>query len=199
MPVEKHRFDMQATTHTPPRTGPGSFRDRFGVVAGGAAVLIAIVALYLSAARYQPVTSGAPPAEAPPARLLPSALGALDQAWILTGAEALREVRDLHLGTFRMTEAEVAGYGATATVWVATPVRPEAADRYVSRMVEAIAGAETPFTPPVASATDPRVWTTEGTGQQHAFFAADDAIWWLAADAADIDDALSALLQEART
>jgi hypothetical protein len=198
MPVEKHRFDMHAATHTPPRTGPGSLRDRFGVVAGGAAVLIAIVALFLSAARYQPVTPGAPPADAPAARFLPSSLGSLDRAWTLTGAEALREVRGLHLGTFRMTEAEVGGYGQDATLWVATPSHPEAADRYVTRMAEAIAETDTPFAPPSPDADTLGVWWTEGTGQQHVFFAADGAIWWLAADADDAQDALSALLHEVR-
>lgn len=190
---------MQASTHTPPRTGPGSIRDRFGVVAGGAAVLVAIVALFLTTARYQPVTPGTAPADAAAARLLPSSLGSLDRAWTLTGAEALREVRGLHLGTFAMSEAEVAGYGDDATVWVATPTRPEAVDRYVTRMAEAIASADTPFSPPTESPDDPGVWWTEGTGQQHVFFAADGAIWWLAADADDAQDALSALLQEARS
>ncbi len=189
---------MQLSTHTPPRRGLGAIRDRFGVLAGGAAVLVAIVGLYLTAARYEPVTPGAVPADAPAVRLLPSSLGSLDRAWALTGAEALREVRGLHLGTFRMAEAEVAGYGEDATLWVATPDRPEAADRYVTRMAQAIESADTPFDPPTESSDDPGVWQTDGTGQQHVFFAADGAIWWLAADADDVDDALSALLQEAR-
>lgn len=190
---------MQLTTPTPPPTGLGAIRDRFGVLAGGAAVVVAIVALYLSAARYEPGSPGRQPAGATAARLLPSSLGSLDRAWVLTGAEALREVRGLHLGTFRMAEAEVAGFGANATVWVATPVRPEAVDRYVARMAEAMTGADTPFTPPTADATDPGLWTTEGVGQSHVFFAADGAIWWLAADADDVADARSALLQAVRT
>jgi hypothetical protein len=189
---------MQTTTQTPPRTGLGAIRDRFGVLAGGTVVLVAIVGLYVSAARYEPASPGRPSAEPTVARLLPSSLGSLDRAWVLTGAEALREVRGLHLGTFRMAEAEVAGFGPTATVWVATPARPEAVDRYVTRMAEAMLGADTPFTPPVEDVGNPGVWTTDGVGQSHVFFAADGAIWWLAADADDVADARSALLQELR-
>lgn len=187
---------MAVSTHTPPRTDTRRVRDTFRTTVGGAVVLIVVVGLYLTAAPYDAPSGSAARDTAPAVRLLPSALGPLDRAWSLTGAEALREVRDLHLGTFRMTGAEVAGYGEDATLWVATPERPEAADRYVARMADSIASSETPFAPPSASADGPGVWWTEGAGQQHVFFAADGAIWWLAADADDAQDALSSLLRE---
>jgi hypothetical protein len=189
---------MQLSTHTPPPAAPGTIRDRFRAFAGGAVVLVAILGLYLSVARYAPVTTGTAQGGAPAIQLLPSSLGSLDRAWALTGAEALREVRGLHVGDFRMIQAEVAGYGDGATVWVATPARPDAADRYVTRMAEAITDGETPFTAPTLMPSTPGVWQTQGSGQQHVFFAADGAIWWLAADPADADDALTALLQEVR-
>jgi hypothetical protein len=185
-------------SQTPPRTTAGSARDRVVPLVGGAVVLLAVIGLYLTAAGYEAVTPGIEPANGTPVRLLPSSLGSLDRAWTLTGAEALREVRGLHLGTFAMAQAEVAGYGDSATVWVATPTRPEAVDRYVTRMAEAISSADTPFNPAIESPDDPGVWWTEGAGQQHVFFAADGAIWWLAADADDAGDTLSALLQEVR-
>lgn len=183
-------------THTPPPTVSGTLRDRLRAFTGGAVVLVAVIGLYLTVARYEPVSPAGAPADAPAIRLLPSSLGPYDQAWSLTGAEALREVRGLHLGTFRMAEAEVAGYGDGATVWVATPTRPGSADRYVTRMADAIAEGGTPFTAPTALPSAPGVWQTEGTDQQHVFFAADGAIWWLAADAATAEDARTALLQE---
>jgi hypothetical protein len=189
---------MQLSTHTPPRTTSPVARDRWGALVGGAVVIALVVGLYTTASRYAPPSPGAMPAPAVAARLLPSSLGSLDRAWVVTGDEALRQVRGLHLGTFAMTEAEVAGYGPDATVWVATPARPEAADRYVTRMAEAIADADTPFAPPIPMPDETGVWRTEGTGQDHVFFAADGAIWWLAADAADTEDALSALLREVR-
>lgn len=190
---------MQVTTQPPPNTASRSARERWGALAGGAAVLVAVVALYITAAGYAAPGPQVAAPDAPATRLLPSSLGTLDRAWSVTGEEALDQVRGLHLGTFAMAEAEVAGYGDDATVWVATPTRPDAVDRYVTRMAEAIASADTPFSPPTESPNDPGVWRTEGTGQQHVFFAADGAIWWLAADADDAQDALSALLQEARS
>jgi hypothetical protein len=157
-------------------------------------VLLVVTGLYLTSARDE----AAPSASAVAVRRLPATLGSLDRAWSLTGAEALREVRSLHLGDFRMASAEVAGYGDGATIWIAVPARDGAAGRYVARMAGAIAGGESPFAAPTELASAPGVWRTEGSGQQHAFFAADGAVWWLAADAADADRALQALLGEVR-
>jgi hypothetical protein len=164
-------------------------------IVSGLVVAAAVVGLYVSTSGYADDTA-TPGGAAPDVPLmLPSALGTQAMAWSLTGSEALAQVEGLHIGRFTMSSAEVAGYGPDATVWVArmADVTPQVAVRQMQR---AIARGDTPFGTPVRG--QGAVWSTDGAGQRHSFFASDDAVWWLSADASSAPDLLSALLREAR-
>ena len=183
-------------SHAVPSSRP-SLRDALRRGAAGAAIVVALVAIYLNSAGYATdVPAEAPAAAASPMRLLPSRLGALDLAWSLTGAEALRQVAGLHVGRFPLATAEVAGYGPDTTVWVAIPAGTTPAHALVTEMTEAIAKGGSPFDTPAPLEGRPGVWQTTGAGQQHLFFARNGAVWWLAADETAAPDALAALLSE---
>lgn len=189
---------LTQTSHAAPGGRP-ALRDALRKGAAGAAIVVALVAVYLNSAGYAtdaPADAPAAAAAAPPMRLLPSKLGTLDLAWNLTGAEAMRQVAGLHVGRFPLSSAEVAGYGPDTTVWVATPAGTLSAQELVTQMTEAIAKGGSPFDAPTPLDGRPGVWQTHGAGQQHLFFARNGAVWWLAADETAAPDALAALLSE---
>lgn len=186
------------TSHAAPGGRP-ALRDTLRRGAAGAAIVVALVAIYLNSAGYAvdaPAQAPAAGVAAAPLGLLPSKLAPLDLAWSMTGAEAMRQVAALHVGRFPLSAAEVAGYGPDTTVWVATPAGTASAGELVTQMTEAIAKGGSPFDPPTPMDGRPGVWQTTGAGQQHFFFARNGAVWWLAASETAAPDALAALLAE---
>jgi hypothetical protein len=189
-----------ATTTRPRATA----RDRdgrrgVGRVLAGAALILGIVVLYANGARYAD-TNGAVPAIATgqtAPHLVPASLGALDRAWVITGDEAARQIASLHVGAVRVQDAEIAGYGPDTTVWVATTRGAASARAMRAAMVRAIDRGDTPFTAPTRVAGLPGAYQTTGDGQTHVFFAAGDAVWWLASTPGSALDLARALSTEA--
>lgn len=165
----------------------------------GTALILGVVVLYGSGARYAeggPTVAAEVNGQGAP-RLVPSTLGSLDRAWALTGDEAARQIASLHIGAVRVVEAEVAGYGADTTVWVATAGGAPAARHMVAAMVQAIDGGITPFAKPTPVAGLPGAYRTTADGQEHLFFAKGDAVWWLAASPELAPDLARTLYTEA--
>ena len=165
----------------------------------GAALIVGIVALYANGARFaqgDPTVPAAVTGQSAP-RLVPSTLGSLDRAWVLTGDEAARQIAALHIGAVRVVDAEVAGYGPDTTVWVATVGGAPAARRMMAAMVRAIDRGTTPFAEPTPVAEPPGAFRTTADGQEHLFFARGDAVWWLASSPDLAPDLARALYTEA--
>jgi hypothetical protein len=162
----------------------------------GAALIVGIVVLYANGARYAedratPVLASGQP------RLVPTTLGSLDRAWVLTGGEAARQIASLHVGAVRVGEAEVAGYGADTTVWVATTTGAPAARRMLAAMVRAIERGDTPFARPTPVAELPGAYRTTADGEAHLFFGSGNAVWWLASSPDRALDLTATLYAEA--
>jgi len=139
-----------------------------------------MVVVYASGARYADGGAGVPAIATGEPRLAPTTLGSLDRAWVITGDEAARQIASLHVGAVRVEEAEVAGYGADTTVWVATTAGSSAARRMLAAMVQTIDRGTTPFAETAPVADLPGVYRTTAEGEAHLFFASGDAVWWLA-------------------
>jgi len=182
-----------------PAAGPRRFvRPGFVVVL----IVGAVAALYLSAAgladgeaqRVTVLPDVAPPTatlEALPPSIAGYALGSQ-----LTGQEAVNAISDLHLTGLQVGWAEVGWYGdGEVAAWVSRgPAEGAGPDKMVNQMAARIGKGDTPFTPPTEVPGLKGVWTTEGNGQVHYFFAADGKVFWLSADPGIGDSALTELL-----
>lgn len=162
----------------------------------------AVLALYLSSAR---LTVGDPqrvtvlPDVQPTTttlRALPQSISGYALASQLTGPEAVTEISNLHLAGFPIEWAEVGWYGnGEIAAWVSRgPADGPSAEEMVNRMAARIGKGDTPFTPPQEMTGLKGVWTTEGAGQVHYFFAADGKVLWLSADPGLGEPALTELL-----
>jgi hypothetical protein len=180
---------MATTTRSRATTGGPQQRRLSSRLLIGAALIVGIVVLYTNGAHYADGSAALPDAvtgQGDP-RLVPSSLGSLDRAWVITGDEAARQIASLHIGAVRVVEAEVAGYGPDTTVWVATAPGAPAARRMLSAMVQAIDSGTTPFARPAPVPELPGAYGTSADGESHLFFASGDAVWWVASPP---DDAL---------
>ena len=190
--------DLPRTVTEPAAAGPRRFaRPTFVIVV----IVGAVAALYLSAARLtddeaRRVTVLPDVAPIDTLEALPQSIAGYPLATQLTGPEAVTEITNLHLTGFPIDWAEVGWYGdGEVAGWVSRgPADGPSPERLANRMAARIGEGDTPFTPPTEVAGLKGVWTTEGAGQVHYFFAADGKVYWLSADPAIGESALTELL-----
>lgn len=134
---------------------------------------------------------------------MPSSLADLAVAAVMSGAEAMAEVEQLHgkgLGT-GFEAAWIAHYGASneATVWVSRSARAEDAGELLRRMQERIGQGGSPFTnPSTLDTAGVAVNTLDGMGQKHFYFQVDTDLYWLAISADRAEAGLSELIAAAQ-
>lgn len=116
-----------------------------------------------------------------------------------TGAQAAREIGQLHGKGFPLTEAAVALYqGAEGNIqlWVAgAPLRSMAAGLLKSMRESIAASTGLPFRPAGERVVDGRtVFLLDGMGQKHFCFQSGNLVIWLAADPSLAETALQEVL-----
>lgn len=132
----------------------------------------------------------------PGAAPLPQAVVGQPRLRASFGSEAIAEVSRLHGQEFPLSSGAVATYGrpgASVTLWIAGSPARLMAVRMVAQMEDAIATAESPFTPLGVRQMDGRdVYELSGMGQRHFYFRSADLVVWLATD----EDVAEAALDE---
>lgn len=128
---------------------------------------------------------------------IPETLGALTLTKSEQGKDALSEFEKLHgkgfdlLGGFR---ADYASKDQMATLWVGQAKDAPSAQAMATAMADKIGAGNPMFTDlQELSIADRALYTVNGQGQQHFFYAQNDKIVWLAIDPALAPDALHSL------
>jgi hypothetical protein len=126
---------------------------------------------------------------------IPSNLASLALTQKMTGADALAEFAQLHGKGFDLTGGYMAHYGKDqALLWVGQAKDDKAATDMVAQMAQKIGPDNAMFKDLQALDIGGRtLYSAVGQGQQHFFYATNDKIVWLAADAAQAPDALHSL------
>lgn len=134
---------------------------------------------------------------------VPSSLTDLAVTAMMSGAEAMAEVEQLHgkgLGT-GFEAAWIAHYGAAneATVWVSRSASAEDAGVLLRRMQDRIGQGGSPFTnPSTLDTAGVAVNALDGMGQKHFYFQVDTDLYWLAIGADRAEAGLSELIAAAQ-
>ncbi len=128
---------------------------------------------------------------------VPSKLGALALTQTITGTGALAEFAQLHGKGFDLTggyKATYAGEGKQATLWVGQAKDAATALIMLETMAEKIGPDNSMFQDLQPLDIGGRVlYSANGQGQEHFFYAVNDKIVWLAANADQAPDALHSL------
>jgi len=158
------------------------------------------------------VSASAPSAQAAPSNILasvtivpatlnkegiPEKLGALALTETKMGPEALAEFAQLHGKGFDLVggyRASYAGGGAQATLWVGQAKNSQGAQDMIEQMATAIGKGNAMFTDLQPLEIGPRtLYSVNGQGQQHFFYAVNDKIVWVAVNPSQSFDALHSL------
>jgi hypothetical protein len=129
---------------------------------------------------------------------VPESIVGLPRIRVNYGSVAIAEVTQMHGQEFPLSSGAAATYGqpgSSVTLWVTgTPARLLSI-RMVAQMEDAIASAESPFTPLGVRQIDGRaVYELTGMGQRHIYFRSADLVVWLAADEVIAEAALAETL-----
>jgi hypothetical protein len=147
--------------------------------------------------RATPVARATPVPAALNAAGIPAQLGALKLTGSVTGTGALAEFAQLHGKGFDLLGGYRADYRAgdsRGTLWVAQTKDAAAAQAMLDDMARKIGPNNAMFTDLQQMNIGGRVlYSAEGQGQQHFFYARNDKLVWFAADPAQAADAFHAL------
>lgn len=128
---------------------------------------------------------------------IPEKIGTLTLTKSELGKDALSEFEQLHgkgfdlLGGYR---ADYASENKTATLWVGQAKDSKSAQELATAMADKIGAGNAIFTNLQEMSISGRaLYTVDGQGQQHFFYAQNDKIVWLAIDPALAPDALHSL------
>lgn len=128
---------------------------------------------------------------------IPEKIGALALTNSTLGKDALAEFEKLHGKGFDLVggyRADYANGASRATLWVGQAQNAAAADGMANTMAEKIGAGNAMFTNLTElSIANRLLYTVNGQGQQHYFYASNDKIVWLAIDSAFAPDALHSL------
>ncbi len=128
---------------------------------------------------------------------VPAKLGALALTQTTMGADALAEFTQLHGRGFDLVSgyrASYSGDGKQATLWVGQAKDSQAAQDMVEEMATKIGAGNAMFTDLQPLDIGGRLlYSVNGQGQQHFFYAANDKIVWAAVDSSQAFDALHSL------
>ena len=126
---------------------------------------------------------------------IPAKLGSLELTQTMTGTEALAEFAQLHGKGLDLTGGYMAHYGKDqALLWVGQAKDPASAHTLLDEMVQKIGPDNAMFKDLQAlDISGSTLYSAVGQGQQHFFYAVNDKIVWLAANADQAPDALHSL------
>ena len=128
---------------------------------------------------------------------VPAQLGALSLTQTELGANALAEFAQLHGKGFDLVggyRADYAGEGKQATLWVGQAKDSASAQAMLDAMAQKIGPSNAMFQNLQSLDISGRtLYTADGQGQKHFFYAVNDKIVWLAADATQAADVLHSL------
>ena len=126
---------------------------------------------------------------------IPAKLGSLGLTQTMTGTEALAEFAQLHGKGFDLTGGYMAHYGKDqALLWVGQAKDAGSAQTLLDEMAQKIGPDNAMFTNLQAlNISGSTLYSAVGQGQQHFFYAVNDKIVWLAANADQAPDALHSL------
>jgi hypothetical protein len=155
-----------------------------------------------------PVANSVPPSNAVPASVtivpasltkdgMPAKLGMLSLSESAMGTSALAEFAQLHGKDFELVggyRADYTGGSGKATLWVGQAKDAAAAQAMLDQMAQKIGPNNGTFQNLQPLDISGRtLYQADGQGQKHFFYAVNDKIVWLAADAAHAADALHSL------
>jgi hypothetical protein len=126
---------------------------------------------------------------------IPAKLGSLGLTQTMTGTEALAEFTQLHGKGFDLTGGYMAHYGKDqALLWVGQAKDAASAQKMLDEMAQKIGPDNAMFKDMQAlNISGSTLYSAVGQGQQHFFYAVNDKIVWLAANADLAPDALHSL------
>lgn len=128
---------------------------------------------------------------------VPSKLGALALTQTITGTGALAEFSQLHGKGFDLVGGYRASYADAknqATLWVGQAKEPNAAKEMVEQMAVKIGAGNAMFKDLQPLDIGGRMlYSVNGQGQEHFFYAVNDKIVWVAADSSQAFDVLHSL------
>ncbi len=126
---------------------------------------------------------------------IPAKLGSLGLTQTMTGTEALAEFAQLHGKGFDLTGGYMAHYGKDqALLWVGQAKDAASARTLLEEMAQKIGPENAMFKGLQAlDISGSTLYSAVGQGQQHFFYAVNDKIVWLAANADLAPDALHSL------
>lgn len=128
---------------------------------------------------------------------VPAKLGALTLTQTTMGADALAEFAQLHGKGFDLVSgyrADYSGEGKPATLWVGQAKDAQSAQDMVEEMATKIGAGNAMFTDLQTLDIGGRtLFSVNGQGQQHYFYASNDKIVWIALDPSQALDALHSI------
>jgi hypothetical protein len=128
---------------------------------------------------------------------VPAKLGALSLTQTTMGADALAEFAQLHGRGFDLVSgyrANYSGEGKQATLWVGQAKDALAAEAMVGEMATKIGAGNAMFTNLQPLVIGERtLFSVDGQGQEHFFYASNDKIVWIAVDPSQALDALHSI------
>ncbi len=128
---------------------------------------------------------------------VPAKLGALTLTQTTMGADALAEFAQLHGKGFDLVSgyrANYSGEGKQATLWVGQAKDSQAAQDMVLEMATKIGAGNAMFTNLQPLVIGERtLFSVDGQGQEHFFYASNDKIVWIALDPSQALDALHSI------
>lgn len=129
---------------------------------------------------------------------LPEHIAGLPLGQHKTGRRAVDEINRLHRKEFPLSSGAVGQYGDRhqVTLWVSGVPMNLMTSWLLKDMRDKIAEGNSPFTPTGEEYSNKRtIFTLEGLGQRHFYFASDNLLIWLAADSELAEKALSQALE----
>jgi len=135
-----------------------------------------------------------------PTPLLPGELAGMSMTKRVEGEKAATLIARLHAKSVAPVLSEIAYYGASeppCTVYVSRFASAGDAENQVELMVERIGSESSGFTHPTREVRgEIEVHLVFGHGQYHAYFAAENLVYWVAASRDKLGEALGGLLTD---
>jgi hypothetical protein len=130
--------------------------------------------------------------------LAPRRLAHLPRTKLVTGAQAVALLAQMHQGRLQPPQAEVATYGGNRlTLYVARFASAHQAQQALERMLKGL-DRSSQFSPPRLQGADQQRYVTLGPGGHHLFWRSQLAIYWLAGEPAAVFAASEELPAPAR-
>ncbi len=122
----------------------------------------------------------------------PQSLAGFPLVDLLTGAEAVTEIQNMHMGDFQIGQAIVSSYGTgNILLWVADAGSSAASTSLLDQMAAVIGEGGTPFAPTgIYEFSSRQVYGMEGGGQLHFFFQSGQKVVWISAEPTAAEQAL---------